>query len=209
MRRPRTSIAALACLVLVCAMTFASLRNASLGWSRAMLGVAIGVIGLACYRVWRGRVEQRPFWVGFAVVGGVYLLLTLSPGLGNRVAPSLPTTSFLQSLYPHLYEPREESATLPRATFDQSFSAWSEAHPQVQKPNFDFEYESTFVLLYWLMPAREPFLRTGHAALALVFAWLGGCVLSLIAALATRRTRSRSPVPNAALSREPSNRHSV
>jgi hypothetical protein len=207
MRRPRTSIASLACLVFVCAMAFASLRHASLGWSRAMLGVAIGVIGLACLRAWRGRAEQRPFSVGFAIVGGLYLLLTLSPGLGDRVAPNLPTTRLLERLYPLLYEPREESAALPRATFDQSFSAWSEAHARVRTADVAIEfYSAEYALLNWLMPAQEPFLRAGHAALGVVFGWLGGWLATLATALlAAFRRRSleqkmptRSPEPGAA-----------
>ncbi len=73
------SIRALMAFILVSAVGLAALRNANEFWAVAttMAALACFLIAVAWAILLRGR--QRAWWLGFAVLGGAYLFVSLSP----------------------------------------------------------------------------------------------------------------------------------
>lgn len=78
------SIRALMAFILVSAVGLAALRNANEFWAVAttMAALACFLIAVAWAILLRGR--QRAWWLGFAVLGGAYLFVSLSPMRASR-----------------------------------------------------------------------------------------------------------------------------
>jgi hypothetical protein len=182
----RVSIAALLAVVACCAIAFAALRFASGTWAAVMLMVVLAILATAVFRAIFQRGPQRAFWLGLALFGGVSVVLLLAPWVGPRLRARLPTTRLLDQLYPHVHLDSEESATIPRGTFDESFSAWAEAHPSAVLTTL---VHSSPVQIYWVTPAREAFGRIGHLILALALGVAGGVTWVCISALRKRPRR--------------------
>jgi hypothetical protein len=148
------AILALAAVGLL-ALRWPSRLAANALYSASLTSLTAALIAII-YR--RGR--ERAFWIGFAVCGLAYLVLTTFPILDTHVGVHLLTTTGLDLLYPSLaHRP-------PQATAIQ-FSPWSDwADPHL---NFDRRYVGSVVLV-----ASESFMRIGHSVIGLTLALLGG-----------------------------------
>jgi hypothetical protein len=60
------------------ALGLVALRSASPTWVAAMLGLALAVLTAAILLIVFRRGAQRAYWVGFATVGWMYLLLVFA-----------------------------------------------------------------------------------------------------------------------------------
>jgi hypothetical protein len=109
----RFSIRTLMALVLVSAVGLAAIRNANELWAKVMTIVALAFVCVAV--VWAilrcGR--ERAWWLGFAVLGGVYLFVSFSP-LRYRLG----TTHLLE--YVHAKVAGSSIATFEISRFDQN-----------------------------------------------------------------------------------------
>jgi hypothetical protein len=121
--------------------------------------------------------EGQAFWKGFVVIGGAYMLLCFGPWLGTHLGRHLPTTRLLDRLYPVVHLTRVENAVIPRGTFDESYSAWAEAHPSAQVIQLTLEHDEedfSAATISWVTPRLNAFQRVGHSILVLVFGYVAG-----------------------------------
>jgi hypothetical protein len=73
------SIRTLMAFVLVSAFGLAALRNANALWATVMTMVALAFVCVAALWAIFRRGRERAWWLGFALLGGVYLSVSLSP----------------------------------------------------------------------------------------------------------------------------------
>ena len=79
MTRFRLTIAQLMAIVLYLSLGFAALRNADRLWASATFTLSIVAISTALLGALIRRGRARPAWIGFAVFGWTYLLLSTLP----------------------------------------------------------------------------------------------------------------------------------
>ena len=105
--RPRFSIAALMGFVFVFGVGLAAFRYPNKLWASFLLSITLGalVVGLLGAVFHRGLPQK--FWAGYAIVGWLYLLLSLSPWIAELVSPYLFTTACLDLIYPHVAAPEQ------------------------------------------------------------------------------------------------------
>jgi hypothetical protein len=102
MRRPRVSLAGLMGFILVCGLGIAALRDASETWAGVMLLATLGLLAAAVLGVVYRRGGRRARWLGFALFGWGYLVLTFGPWFVSEVRPKLPTSKLLNDLHARL-----------------------------------------------------------------------------------------------------------
>jgi len=110
MRRPRFSLAELMAIVLYFGFGFAALRNANVFWASATYTLAIMMVAAALVGALARKAGARTAWIGFAVFGGAYLLVSRLPGLntptvGLQGGPYLLIEWGIAQLAPYLYPP--------------------------------------------------------------------------------------------------------
>jgi hypothetical protein len=158
MNRPRSAYP-VAILGLVAA-GFLALRSPSRLLANAFYSASLLCFTLGLFAViYRGG-RERAFWVGFAVCGWAYLVLTTFPILDTHVGVHLLTTTGLDLLYPRL---AHRPPTVP-VTSSSPWVDWTDLHL-----NFARKYVGNVVMV-----ASESFMRIGHSAISLLLAQLGG-----------------------------------
>lgn len=100
MTRPKISIANLLLVILVIALGLAAIKSGSPGWAGGLLSLAFFALFASLMAVVLTRGPRRIYWIGFAFLGWMYVLLTLHPTLNERVGSNL--------LAPCLYEPLQQ-----------------------------------------------------------------------------------------------------
>jgi hypothetical protein len=95
MRSIRFSIAGLMAMVLLIALGFAALRNASDTVFAILLLVSRGVLGIAIVGAVCCSGARRAFWLGFAISGWIFIWCSLEP---YPASPPLPTQTALFAL---------------------------------------------------------------------------------------------------------------
>jgi energy-coupling factor transporter transmembrane protein EcfT len=85
MKRPRITIAELTLVVLVVALALAAIRAGSAPWAGTMMSITFFAMICSLLGVALGRGPRRVYWLGFAVLGWSYLLLTFVPWLHGNV----------------------------------------------------------------------------------------------------------------------------
>src|SRR4051794_8890980 len=98
MRRPHISIAHLLLVVLFCGVALGALRAASAVWASALFTLATGALLVAPLGIIYRRGRRQASWVGFALFGWGYLLLSSVP----EVRAQLGTTALLSALHARL-----------------------------------------------------------------------------------------------------------
>src|SRR5947199_2177269 len=89
MIRSRLSLAALLGLVFVCGLGLAAMRSPTVFWTTAATTVTLGLLLTGVLGAWFLRGPDRGFWAGFALFGGVYLLLVNWSWIGEQVGHDL------------------------------------------------------------------------------------------------------------------------
>src|SRR5262249_51237826 len=97
MNRFRFTLAQLMAIVLYCGFGFAALRNANAFWASATFSLAIIAVSVALAGIC-ARKGDRTSWVGFAIAGGVRLIIWLSTPetVGSLNGPPRPLLYGLQ-----------------------------------------------------------------------------------------------------------------
>ena len=94
MRRFRFSIAGLLGVALFVSVALAALRASTDAWDSGVLGLALLILLTATLLAVHRRDRKRAYWLGYALFGWVYLLVSQVPPLESR----LPTTKGLVNL---------------------------------------------------------------------------------------------------------------
>jgi hypothetical protein len=94
MRRPRFTIANLLVIVVFLAIGLGALREATDIWDSGVFGVILTVLLISVLLIIHRKGIKRAYWIGFALFGGSYLVMTLVPSVETR----LPTTKGLAYL---------------------------------------------------------------------------------------------------------------
>lgn len=181
MRRPRFTIGGLLGIVAFVAVAFAALRHPTDAWDSGVFGVTLLTLLTSILLEVHRREERRAYWLGFALFGWAYLVMSLVPPIEAR----LPTTRLLDRLDPLLGE-RPWINTLSRF-IDQQDPPWARPDSRAVAflPQGDIG-EGTKRGLVFLGNApngsplavrggtSEDFVRIGHSLLPLIFALVGG-----------------------------------
>jgi hypothetical protein len=182
----RFSIRTLMAFVLVTAVGLSAIRNANEFWAAVMTIAALALVCGAVLVAFLLRGRERAWWLGFAVLGGMYLLISLSP-LRYRLG----TTHLLE--YVHAKVEDVSIATFEISRIDRNSVLFRIVTPLGEvreKTVANSVYNSTpgDVLLgsmalpnRWrsLLPGAanlDAFQRVGHSLFALVAGLVGGMV---------------------------------
>jgi hypothetical protein len=147
MSRFRYSIASLLGLVLFVAVAFAALRQADELWDSAIFSLTVGLLLISVLLAVHRTGRSRAFWLGFAVVGWAYLIVSLIPPVESRLVTKK-GLSYLDSKIPG----RDASPKFAVSLLTEKPS------PGSWKPS----------------ATSEDLVRIGHSLLALVLAFVGG-----------------------------------
>jgi len=99
MQRFRFTIASLLLVVLFAAIGFAALRESSDLWESGVFSLTLAVMQISILFAVHRRESRRAFWLGFALLGWVYLGLSLVPSIESRLMTTKALT-FLDSKMP-------------------------------------------------------------------------------------------------------------
>lgn len=171
----RFNIASLLVLVLFVAVGFAALREASDLWESGTFTVKIGVLLISILLAIHRTEKRRAFWLGFALLGSAYLVLSLVPSIQSRLI----TTKALACL---------DSKVSNRSIvhIKRVWDTWSSQPTQNNQSIGSFPQGNSayrFSAGDW-MPTRSftgaargstvNFIQIGHSFLTLITAMLGG-----------------------------------
>ena len=85
MKRIRFNIASLLVVVLLLAVSFAGLREATELWDSGLFTLTLGVLLISILLAVHRTEKRRPFWLGFALFGSAYLGFSLLPLIESRL----------------------------------------------------------------------------------------------------------------------------
>ncbi len=85
MRKLRFNIASLLVLILVLGVGFAALRESSELWESGLFTATLGILLISILLAVYGTESRRVFWIGFALLGWIYLGLTAVPSIETRL----------------------------------------------------------------------------------------------------------------------------
>jgi hypothetical protein len=166
MRKFRFSIGGLMAVVLVLAIGFAALRNASQTWAGLMFLLTCGVLGLAVVGAVCRREAERAWWLGFAVFGWGYMILAFWP---SESLPELPTQALLDVLRSIFLATPQGQGFVPAMAGAFGGGGGFGAGPMLSSS------------------------QIGHCLWALLFALLGGTLARVLYGAPADRTESPDP----------------
>ena len=108
MRRFRFHLGTLVILVLLLGVGCASLRESNDTWDSSVFSITLAVLLISILLTIHRTGKRRAFWLGFALFGWIYLVLTLMPS----IEPRLMTTKALAYLDSKVPRPIPRSVAL-------------------------------------------------------------------------------------------------
>src|SRR5689334_844051 len=85
MNRLRFTLGGLLLLVLCVSIALAALKASTEYWDSAIFSVALAVLCAAIVLAIQRAGPRRYFWIGFAVVGWIYLIASVIPAVESRL----------------------------------------------------------------------------------------------------------------------------
>ena len=166
MKRPRFTIAEIILFVLVFAIGLAAIRSGSDAWTGAILSVTYFTLFCSLLGIAFGRRGRRVYWVGFALLGWVYLALYYVPWQnGESIGEGLLAPNFFEHVaiivHPDPPAPGGLQSLPPAVVGGSAVGGGFGGGPG---PSFAD------------MNARANVIRIGSALEALLWAFLGGWV---------------------------------
>jgi uncharacterized membrane protein YtjA (UPF0391 family) len=166
MRRFRVSIAGLMAAILVAAVGFAALRNASAWWCSVLFTFTLALFLIATVGAIRG--EDKAFWLAFALFGWGYMIASYEPWskLHGTTPPSLVTTGLLNRLYPQI------SSVPPDEVFLTGKGVWKDSR------SIEIISSANGGTITFFRNDMNEFLQVGHFVASWIFAFIGGITAS-------------------------------
>jgi WD40 repeat protein len=182
MRRIRFTIASLLGFVLFTAVALAALRGSTDIWDSGVFGITLALLLISALLAVHRTGVGRAYWMGFAVFGWAYLLMSLVPSIEAR----LPTTkglAFIDSKvadrstgWTVILAAPGASGNTGKHVKSVAFSPQGHTLTTNQTGTVRLWDAATGRLLAVSNGTSENFVRIGHSLLALVLAFLGGCI---------------------------------
>lgn len=169
MRNLRFNISAILAAITVVAIGLAALREASEIWDSTLLTLSLGVLLVSVLLAIHREASRRAFWVGFALFGWAYVLLSLIPSVESRLL----TTKILTRLDSKVQG--RSAGIIQSVAFSPEGTLVAAGNPG-QVRVWD---AATGRLLSGWTGTTENFVRTGHSLIALLAAWMGGLLSRL------------------------------
>jgi hypothetical protein len=161
MMRFRVSIAGLMAAILVVAVGFAALQNASAWWSSALFTFTLALFLIAAVGAIWGK--DKAFWLGFALFGWSYMIVSYEPWSKHATTPpSLVTTKLLNRLYPHI------STVPPDEVVIGGEGVWKDSR------RIEIVRSFTAGNITFFRNDMNEFLQVGHFLVSWLFALVGG-----------------------------------
>jgi hypothetical protein len=175
MKRPRFTIAGLLGSIVFLAVGLAALREATDVWDHGVFGVTLAALLASVLLTIHRAGARRAYWLGFALFGGTYLVLSLVPPIERR----LPTTKGLAYLDSQVSgRPFDWAFMAPttgtNGSLGQPVQAIAFTHRVTSRGAVRIWNAATGRLLAGSSGSSEDFARIGHSLLALGLAVLGG-----------------------------------
>lgn len=146
----RSALAAVAYFAVVAA----ALTDGSPHWFAIVALVAVFAMLVSLVGVIYRKDEHRSFWVGFAIFGWAYLILSHGPG---SLPEAMPTGIFFRELFPFVRRAVPLDPLKPHPAWVR-FTESENGRPVA------------------LIAPKADFIQLGHAICALVSAFLGGAI---------------------------------
>jgi hypothetical protein len=201
MRRFRFTIASLLGVVLVVAVAFAALREATALWDSIVFTLTACLLLASVLLAVHRAGEARAYWSGFALFGAAYLVASLIPPVESRLVTS-GGLAYLDSKIPGrnrpmLFARSGGKSYILNTTYDtpQGFAVatvgGTPASPS--QGSIQFWDVSTGKLLAGPNGTTEHFVRIGHSFVALIAALAGGRLSRWLHAAGRRRAEGAAP----------------
>jgi hypothetical protein len=198
MKRIRFNIASLLEVVLLVAVSFAGLREATESWDSGLFSVTLVVLLVSILLAVHRAEIRRAYWFGFALFGWIYLGLTLVPSIESRLI-STKALTYLDSKVP------DRSIVYIRRVWDTWSSDPTQSNQSVRSTSLALSPEGNGAVGGnwsgagdWMFPrsftgaagsSTVNFIRIGHSFLTVIAAMTGGVLSRYLHA----KNRERSP----------------
>lgn len=177
MRRPKFTIASLLGIVLFLGIGLAALRAANDAWDSGVFGVTLSMLLISVLLVIHRTEARRAYWIGFALFGWSYLVLSMVTSIEARL-PTSKALSYLDSKVPGrmitITGVLNGSPGGPGTSMTAiAFSPDGRSIGSSQGNTVRLWDVATGRLLAGPNGTTEDFVKIGHSLLALVMAFLG------------------------------------
>jgi hypothetical protein len=179
MRRFRFNIASLLAIISILGVGFAALRESSDVWESGVFTLTLAALLISILLAIHQTEKRRAFWLGFALIGRIYLGLSLVPSIESRLI-NTKALAYLASKVPG------RSMGIYR-TINSGIGSGS---PSVPVHVVTFTDVGIASLLGGWSGTTENFVRIGHSLMALLVVWLGGQLSRRL----YRSSRSEEPI---------------
>ena len=181
----RFSIRALMAVVVVCAVGLAALINANDSWTGIIPLVSLASVGVAVLGAVILSGRARYWWLGYSLFSGVYLMLTVGPGISMDVTHSLVTTRLIINLHTRLADAElkafqqqqaKQAAQSPVTLGQQNDDPGDVSAQKKAQKKMIAEQQKQMSQAMSRAIDNGPSLRIGHSLFALLSGLLGGTV---------------------------------
>jgi hypothetical protein len=183
MKRIRFNIASLLVVVLLVAVCFAGLREASESWDSGLFSLTLVVLMFPILLGVHRTEKRRAYWLGFALFGWTYLGLSLVPSIEPRLITTK-ALAYLDSKVP------DRSTVHLRRVWDTWSNNPTQNNQSILSTSIAFSPQENGAVGGnwsaagdWMFPrsfsgaggsSTVNFIRIGHSFLTLIVATLGG-----------------------------------
>jgi hypothetical protein len=180
MRRIRFTIASLLVVVLLIAVGFAALRESNDLWDSGIFTLTLGILLVSILLAVHRTASRQSFWVGFALFGWTYLVLSVVPSIESRLMTTKGLV-YLDSKVPGrsvgfvtVRFTGTGSGAASNLVQNVAFTAYGKQLATSSQGHVGLWDATTGKLLGVWRGTTENFVRIGHSLFALLAGWFGG-----------------------------------
>ncbi len=181
MKRFRFNIASLLAGIFILGVGFAALREATDLWESGVFSLTLGVLLISILFAYHRHESKRAFWLGFALIGWIYLGLTLVPSIESRLITTKALGYLVDSKVSgrFLGTPTDITSMIGLGAVNNSdpnvaFTADGNQIATVQQAQIRLWDAAMVKLIGRTSGTTVNFVWIGHSLFALLVGWLGG-----------------------------------